>query len=166
MDAKSFLDIREEETIKLNTQFLEYLKLVMGLNPFCNKFEFVFSDVAGKTVHGDAGYYTEIKHPKAFDDVIFHNMVRNDQFFEDCEIFKYETKDGFCESDNGFVGDRIYEYVITLIEELGLSAQDTALKICNGNVTPIYQFAYLDGYENIQSCNRYENAPIDIVPLV
>lgn len=93
---KTFLEIRNEETLKLNKQFLDHLKMVMGLNPFCNKFEFIFKETQGQTIRNEkTGYLTEIVTPKAFNDVIFHKLVKEDPFFTNCEIFKYENKQGF-----------------------------------------------------------------------
>ena len=77
------------------TAFLEHLKMVMQLNPLCNKFEFVF-DGNVHTVRSDkTGYIAHVKKPKGFNDVIFHKLVKDDVFFSNCEIFKYESKEGF-----------------------------------------------------------------------
>ena len=95
MNDKTFLEMRSEEIKKLNVQFLEHLKTIMALNPFCNKFEFIF-DGRGHTVRSEkTGYLTHVEKPKGFNDVIFHKLVKDDVFFTNCEIFKYESKEGF-----------------------------------------------------------------------
>ena len=97
MNDKTFLEVKNEEIKKLNVQFLEHLKMTMQLNPLCNKFEFVFKDTQGRTIRNEnIGYFTEITTPKAFNYVIFHKFVKDDPFFANCEIFRYENKQGFC----------------------------------------------------------------------
>ena len=83
------------EILKSNVQYLEHLKTVMVFNPLCNKFEFIFG-CRGHTVSSDkTGYLTYVEKPKGFNDVIYHKLVKDDAFFKNCEIFKYENKDGF-----------------------------------------------------------------------
>ena len=96
MNGETFLEVRNEEIKKLNVQFLEHLKTVMQLNPLCTKFEFIFDNSMHTTVRSaETGYLTHIKKPKGFNDVIFHKLVKDDAYFNNCEIFKYESKDGF-----------------------------------------------------------------------
>ena len=69
----------------------------------------------------------------------------------------------FCQmSDNGSQGDIIYADVLDLVEQKGYTGVQTAHRILFGNVTNLYQYAYLDGKENIRSCGSVEHSPIDI----
>ena len=86
MFTKTILELRNEATLKLNEQFLEHLKMIMGLNPFCDKFEFLFKETRGQTIRNATKYFTEIETKKAFNDIIFHKLFREDPFFSNCEI--------------------------------------------------------------------------------
>ena len=69
----------------------------------------------------------------------------------------------FCNfSDNGTQGDIIYADVLDLVERKGFTGVQTAHRILFGNVTNIYQYAYLDGKENIRNCGTLVDSPIDI----
>ena len=67
----------------------------------------------------------------------------------------------FCNfSDNGSMDDLIYEDVESLIEACGFDAVEAVRKVFNGNVEHLYQFAYLNGYENIQNATDIRHSPI------
>lgn len=69
----------------------------------------------------------------------------------------------FCQnSDNGSQGDIIYNDVLDLVETRGFTGAQTAHRILFGSVTNLYQYAFLDGKENIRSCDGLKNSPIDI----
>ena len=69
----------------------------------------------------------------------------------------------FCQmSDNGSQGDIIYNDVLDLVEQKGYTGTQTAHRILFGSVTNLYQYAFLDGKENIHSCDKLANSPIDI----
>ena len=72
----------------------------------------------------------------------------------------------FCQnSDNGSQGDIIYADVLDLVEQKGYTGVQTAHRILFGNVTNIYQYAYLDGKENIRNCDTLADSPIDVAIL-
>lgn len=69
----------------------------------------------------------------------------------------------FCQmSDNGSPADLIYADVLDLVEQKGFTGTQTAHRILFGNVTNLYQYAYLDGKENIHACDELANSPIDV----
>lgn len=69
----------------------------------------------------------------------------------------------FCQnSDNGSQDDLIYADVLDLVEHKGFTGTQTAHRILFGNVTNLYQYAFLDGKENIHSCDKLESSPIDV----
>lgn len=69
----------------------------------------------------------------------------------------------FCQkSDNGSQDDLIYADVLDLVEQKGFTGVQTAHRILFGSVTNLYQYAFLDGKENIRNCDGLKNSPIDI----
>lgn len=66
------------------------------------------------------------------------------------------------ESDNGTLDDLIFENVEELIETCGFSGVETARRLHAGNVVSLYDFAFLNGYANIENATNYERSPIDI----
>lgn len=69
----------------------------------------------------------------------------------------------FCQnSDNGSQDDLIYADVLDLVEQKGFTGTQTAHRILFGNVTNLYQYAFLDGKENIRSCWSFASSPIDV----
>lgn len=72
----------------------------------------------------------------------------------------------FCQlSDNGSQADLIYADVLELVEQKGYTGAQTVHRVLLGNVTNIYQYAFLDGKENIRSCWSVVSSPIDVVIL-
>lgn len=69
----------------------------------------------------------------------------------------------FCQmSDNGSQGDLIYADVLDLVETKGFTGTQTARRILFGSVTNLYQYAFLDGKENIRNCDTLGESPIDV----
>lgn len=69
----------------------------------------------------------------------------------------------FCqESDNGTLDDLIYENVEELIEACDFSGVETARRLHAGDVTSLYDFAFLNGYANIANAISCEQSPIDV----
>lgn len=69
----------------------------------------------------------------------------------------------FCQySDNGSQGDLIYADVLDLVEAKGFTGTQTAHRILFGDVTNVYQYAFLDDKENIRSCDTLGESPIDV----
>jgi len=69
----------------------------------------------------------------------------------------------FCQmSDNGSQDDLIYADVLDLVETKGYTGTQAAHRILFGSVTNLYQYAFLDGKENIRSCWSVASSPIDI----
>ena len=66
------------------------------------------------------------------------------------------------ESDNGTQGDLIYEDVEALIETCGFSGVETARRLHAGEVASLYDFAFLNGYANIENAISCERSPIAI----
>ena len=66
------------------------------------------------------------------------------------------------ESDNGTLDDLIYENVEELIETCGFSGVETARRLHAGKVTSLYDFAFLNGYANIENAISCERSPIAI----
>ena len=69
----------------------------------------------------------------------------------------------FClESHNGTSDDLIYEHVEDLIEMCEFSGVETARRLHAGNVTSLYDFAFVNGCGNIENAISLERSPIDV----
>jgi len=77
-----------------------------------------------------------------------------------------ELWNAYCqESDNGTLDDLIYENVEELIETCNFSGVETARRLYAGNVTSLYDFAFLNGYANIENATNCERSPICVREL-